>query len=985
MRAPGVQPIRALLCWWLLLFSSANQLPAQQQQFKQYGNTDGLANLNVHALLQDNVGFLWVGTDNGLFRYDGSHFREYGHTNGLPSTEVHVVVQSAQSGELWVATTGGLARFDRSDSMYVRSWPEPALSDIRQMAFDPAGNLYLLRPSQLLKCLTHGEDRPTCTVVASGELQSFLIHGTSLLFSRSGRLWRKDLGAAEVMQATPGLPADNWQALLEDRAGNLWVRSDTRLFERYARTSAFADRSSGVEHDPEPHLAVDRIGHVFVSTLSGAVSFEEQRRSVLSTGHGASDDAVGPLLVDREGNLWLGMSGGGLLRRLGQGEWSSWKRENGLLNNSVWAIRRAGDGALWAGTSAGLTIFDRHGRPTHSITPRTGLPSDRVLSIEPAFTGDVFVGTDPGGVTQLSTAGSILRVYGSEAGLRGRISASAVDHENRLWVVGSKGVFRSDRLERAGQHLRFTRLSIPSTTADAIFRDVLVTRAGAVWIASSEGLSMLFQGRWMSFKEHEGLVAKDLDVLAEKDGVLWVAYRDALGISRFERQGDHLQGITITKGAGLSSDVVYALSFDRQGNLWATSDRGADVLEEGRWRHFDSSNGLIWDDANSHSLDTDDDEGIWIGTSEGMSRFSPTKEAFYKQQPHTVVTDIHTGARQWSPTQEPSLPYTQREISLHFASLDFANPPAAFRYRLSGYSRGWVETQGHSVQFEALPAGEHLFEVQAQSGDGLWNSSPAQVRFHILFPWWQRWYSLVGFCLAGLLLIPAVWRLRMRALLAQKAHLQQIVDQQTNELRENYNRMADIAYQDQLTSLPNRRKFSEEIRHRCQLGVHSVLLLVDLDRFKAVNDTHGHDAGDVVLTATANRLQEAVPEEALVARLGGDEFAVLFDAAAFYAEQVETICRRVLEHCSAPIPFQDRTLHVACSIGMAVSDPQLRREDDLYKAADLALYEAKRGGRNGFRKYIPDALRPVPDAAPWSSGVGASSIAPRSAAALVQD
>ncbi len=941
-------PLGAITLLLLALFFGAS-LQGQQQRFQQYGTADGLANLNVHALLQDRTGFLWVGTDNGLFRYDGARFQEYGHGHGLPSTEVHAIGQSSRSEALWVGTSAGLARFDdAAHPSHAVSWPALNFGDIRQITFDVAGNMYLLRHSEIVACATSEDREPHCQVAVKGEVHGLLLQGTSLILSRGKELWLKNKNAPEALLDTPSLPQDEWQALAEDKAGNLWVRSNTQLFERLAGKAVFTDRTEGLEHNLEPQLAVDNLGHVFVSTLSGAVAFDARGRTVLSAGTEASDDAVGPLLVDREGNLWLGMTGGGLLRRLGQGQWVGWKRENGLLNNSVWAIQHMRDGSLWVGTSAGLTLFGADGKLRSSVTTRDGLPADRVVSMQPAATGDVFVGTDPKGLSQFSSSGKLLRVYSETVGLHGRMLAITLDQDNRLWLATSGGVYCSQALRTAGQQLRFRRVAVPNMTSEAVFRDILVTKHGSIWIASSQGVALFSKGEWRTFKTSDGLASDDIDVITEHDDVLWVGYRDALGLGRFDVRRGQFSGELITKKDGLSSDVIYSLGVDHAGSVWACSDRGVDVLEGGHWRHFDSSNGLIWNDTNSRALNIDETGEVWIGTSEGMSRFSPNPEQAKAQVTNAAITAVQSGDHQWLTEQEPVLPYAQREINIRFASLSFANPLSSFRYRLSGYSHGWVETQSHSVQFEALPAGHYLFEVEARSADGSWDAVSTRFQFQVLAPWWQRWYWIAGYVATMSLILVALWHLRERALIKQKEYLQAVVNQQTNELRESYSRLEAIAYLDQLTSLPNRRKFSEELRHRLSLDSPMILLLIDLDRFKEINDEYGHDAGDAVLVQTAIRLLSAAGETALVARLGGDEFAILLEAATTDADEVERICRRVLKACSAPIGFRKVELEVGCSIGVAISDDLHATEASLYKAADLALYQVKRGGRNGF-------------------------------------
>jgi len=161
-----------------------------------------------------------------------------------------------------------------------------------------------------------------------------------------------------------------------------------------------------------------------------------------------------------------------------------------------------------------------------------------------------------------------------------------------------------------------------------------------------------------------------------------------------------------------------------------------------------------------------------------------------------------------------------------------------------------------------------------------------------------------------------------------------------------------LAYFDGLSGLANRRLFNDELRghfaHLARRGTPFVLLLIDLDYFKQVNDTMGHDAGDAVLVAVARRLGEAVRETDRVARLGGDEFAVLMpdivDATA-----IATVCARIQESVSRPIQHGQFPLHVDVSIGIACAPRDATTPDALYKAADLALYEAKAAGRGCWR------------------------------------
>ena len=255
------------------------------------------------------------------------------------------------------------------------------------------------------------------------------------------------------------------------------------------------------------------------------------------------------------------------------------------------------------------------------------------------------------------------------------------------------------------------------------------------------------------------------------------------------------------------------------------------------------------------------------------------------------------------------------------------------------------------MHYAGLPPGHYIFEVAAAGPNGMWSPAPARFVFSIRPPWWQSWWFVTS-CLAMVLFTArTLWRLRVRALLAQKKLLEQQVADRTDELRESHRELEKIAFCDALTSLHNRRMFTEQFRSQLALARRYrkplALLLIDLDHFKQINDKFGHDAGDAVLIETAARLRVAVRESDCVARFGGDEFAILLTNADDKAG-IEAVCRRIVDGFAVAIPFKEANLNAGCSVGIALFPDDGDTEDDLYKSADLALYEAKQTTRNTF-------------------------------------
>ncbi len=934
--------VRMAGIWMLLALVGGPSLLAQRYTFRQYGSAEGLSNLAVNCLAQDAIGYIWVGTDDGLFRYDGSRFQRFGHTEGLPNVEIHGLAVSPE-GVLWAATQGGIAQFDG------RQFKTEEIGEsgpVWAIAFDRSAQMYLQHGSGIMRGVRNSVGTYVFRPVANGAVSGMFLDGADVWFGRDGDLWRQTRDRAERVGSTAGLPLDRWSAISRDIFGNLWVRSSTRLYEMRPGGTHAVDRSAGIPQAPGGRLYADPQGPMFVSTSEGAVVLDGAIKTHIDALHGLPADVVGPVLIDREGSLWLGLVGGGLVRRLGHGDWLSWKREDGILHNSVWAILHDGAGQTWVGSSGGLNLLDVNGEVMRSWTSRNGLPVDRVLSIVEGPGGDIFVGTDPSGLSHFSAQAVLLHTYGAAAGLTGRVAATAIDRLGRLWAVGEGGCFRSRTPVSAATALKFERIAIPGMTPETVFREVLVKGDGSVWLATSHGLAHFDGVRWRVFTERDGLKSADLDAIAERQGVVWVAYRDALGMTRIEFSGERTRLTHFTKQDGLASDLIYALAFDATGRLWLTTDNGVDVLQQGLWHRFGREDGLIWDDGNSRGLSVDREGKVWVGTSGGLSRYTMPFHPAPDLRPAVVLTAIEGGSKEWQAEDQPALPYAQRSLEIRFASLSYTfEDRTRFRYRLKGYENGWTETSEQSVHFAALPAGRYVFEVVAAGPNGLWTEVPARFAFSILTPWWRSWWFLTLSVMMSLLLGRVAWSLRVRVLVAQKRSLEQQVSDRTVELIKSHRQLEELAYCDVLTSLPNRRRFTEEFRTRLALarrhGELFALLLIDLDRFKQINDTFGHDAGDAVLIELAVRLRVAVRETDCVARLGGDEFAILLSTTDS-TEYVDAVCRRIIDGFVSRIPLQDASLKAGCSIGVASFPDDGDSQEELYKSADLALYEAKR-------------------------------------------
>ena len=236
-----------------------------------------------------------------------------------------------------------------------------------------------------------------------------------------------------------------------------------------------------------------------------------------------------------------------------------------------------------------------------------------------------------------------------------------------------------------------------------------------------------------------------------------------------------------------------------------------------------------------------------------------------------------------------------------------------------------------------------------------------KVPIRVLPAWYQTIWFQFGVALAGLIAVVVLVQARTALLRRHEQQLERQVAERTSELhqrtvelRESKLQLEHFAFFDALTGLPNRRMFTEDFRkflaHARRAGGRFALLLIDLDGFKNINDTLGHDAGDALLIETGSRLRAIARETDCVARLGGDEFVILL-AEGHAAAGIDAVCRRIVESFTIAIPYNGADIATTCSIGVAECPDHGETQESLYKAADLALYDAKRAGRNTWHKY----------------------------------
>ncbi|MGH9632894.1 MAG: two-component regulator propeller domain-containing protein, partial [Bryobacteraceae bacterium] len=767
-----------VLCF---LAATASECPGQRYSFAHYSQDQGLTNLNINYLLQDQTGFLWVATQNGVFRYDGKSFERFGISEGLPSSNIQSLHETSD-GTLWIATRSGLARFQKGRFAEVDPGEEIEIAGSTVLDSDRAGNL-IFSSSKGVGIVRKDGDEYSFQWLYRASAPSVLVDERDTVWFGCGEeLCRIDSGRAAEVSSDYALPRQRWDSLTGDGKGTLWVRSSTSLYQ-LATTSHLSSRlDQGLPGSPSrvPPVMLGPEGELMVPTDAGLAIRKKGSWTVINSRHGLAGNTASFALRDREGSMWIGMRGTGLMRWLGYGVWESWTSVEGLSSDIVWAVRRDAKGALWAGTAQGLNRQDPRGESWKSWTRKQGLPGDNIHALAISRDGEIWAGALPGGVFRFDSNATLESTYGAESGLTSdRVMGLLFDPEDNLWVSTTGGLFRSDR---TGGSIRFERQEVPRTDPDERFYQGVAGRDGALWFPGSRGLLRFKDGVWTRLTEKDGLRSHRLGYIAESiDGALWIGYAEPLGISRLLFQNGKPSITHYSRENGLQSEKPYFIGADTSGVVWVGTESGIDRFKSGKWRHIGLADGLVWDDCNANGFFEDRDGSIWISTSKGLAHFrgsSPPAVA-----PHTLLTSVLIGEKEFDPSSRIKVPYSERSLLVRFATLTFLNEKAVhFRYRLRGLEESWIESKQTEARYSSLPPGSYTFEVTGISARGLGSPEPARFHFEITPPWWLRpWFRIacpLMIILGGLW----AWTLRARRMMAQRRRLEALVEDRTRQL-----------------------------------------------------------------------------------------------------------------------------------------------------------------------------------------------------------
>jgi signal transduction histidine kinase/ligand-binding sensor domain-containing protein/ActR/RegA family two-component response regulator len=774
-------PKRAAL-YALVLAWVPSVCTAQQYSFRDY--VDGLGNLSVNCLLQDRSGFLWIGTESGLYQYDGSRFWQFGPKDGLPSGFVRALT-SDRDGRLWVGTRDGLAFSTGQGKFSTVTYQHQNLRIPYDstLASSPEGKVYAVTQFGVLVVTSRdgGHSWQAGALQLAGKsdqidqnsIRSVLAKPDGSVLIGCGK------GLCEISQGKvlkygkpSGLPEDDWKCLLLRRNGELWARGPRYIAMLAPGHKRFEIRNPAGQVPSDVtylSLAEDRSGAVLAGFGSDVGRYLGGRWEIVSEAKGFGKGTVASIIQDREGMVWFGLLGHGIRKWLGYGDWEHWTTKQGLHSDEIWALQQDSHRRIWVADEHGLTTLEP-GSSRFKSWSEAGIDSPaRCMSLEKSKDGFIWAATYEGKLVQIEQA----TLHGWQLNLP-HVSHVFVDSRDRVWASTDDGLFLSER-RRGRAEFHPAKSAVLGSTA---LEDMAEDSKGRIWAVSAESLFRYDAPNWTRVDISMAKLGHHLaDLAIDKSGGLWIN-GSGTGVARFQLRNGHIAGFTTPH---LTSNEVVFLRVDSRGWVWFGEDQGVELFDGQSWRRYTAGDGLIWNDTDAHGFLEDRDGSVWIGTSGGLSHFLVPIAPPLNPPPPPIFVQVGYGAKDLLNNGE--LPWRHDPLTVSLASLTLRNEKALkFRYRLVGLEDEWVETAERTVRYPELQPGRYTFQALAADSSSGKTSSLSGFSFEIMPPWWRtKLFSVAvvfGFALVGCL----IWRWRVRILVQRQRELERLVADRTAEL-----------------------------------------------------------------------------------------------------------------------------------------------------------------------------------------------------------
>lgn len=973
--------------------------------FQHLDIESSLPHPTVFDIVQDKEGFVWFATQGGIAKFNGTNSTLYSAVSaneiGLNSNWIWQLLADSE-GRVWATSNIGIHLYIPEKDQFINfnseSIPQIKSRNFYSIAEVGNGDLWFAGETDI--AVFNSKTSKFSVKTGSEELQTLLKQSKIRAIAQSEKdiIWLATLNNGLYRSEDNGLTFDILNVELNTLPTNKIISLDID-----SKHQVWA----GTEGDG-------------LLLISESGQFLQQFKSTLCS------SVINDVLIDHNDTIWLATPNGMCEFNYETQRFTPHQKDAGrissLINDDVRVLMQDEGGVIWAGTVSGVSKWNaKLADFTHIAkqNPFGTLTSASVTSFA-MNNNNLFVGTVDGGVNVLNFETKKMSPFNSslsdklEALDNSLVTSLLAAGDTGLWVgTYDKGLFYFDlttfqQIDYKAESTFSNRLSnnavskiiqlkdgniavstygggvniIDSSTKKVIHNkyntetrnpevtnfilDIFEDDKKDLWLATHGGGLVHYDSKnnknvtYSTKQTGKYYIASDeiFSVIKTAKGV-WLATSDS-GLLLIEDNNNKTQQV-INQSRGLASNFTYSLLEDDLGYIWISHAKGLSRLNPNNFEinNFNTTHGLQSSDFNNSAYFKAKDGRLFFGGTNGFNTFEANKVPLNTYKPKLKLTKfVH--ANEEKPIQSMlradgvlELNYEDTIIDFEFAALDYTKPSNnRYQYMMEGLSSSWsnIGTSNH-ISFSYLADGNYILKVRGSNNEEVW-SEILQVPIEVMPPIWKSTHAKLLYVFGPILIF-----------------LQLLRNQRIKHQRQlsHERRLHQLAYFDGLTGLPNRQSFYESLDKFISLAKRgnykAGVMFIDLDRFKRINDTLGHDYGDLVLQEIAQRLKECVRDSDFVARnyevnsvnneiarLGGDEFT-LFLSHVESAAETTIITQRIIDSLSRPIKIDSYELTVTPSIGIALYPEHGTTVHELMKHADIAMYQAKEDGRRTFKFY----------------------------------
>ena len=761
----------------------------------RWGVEKGFTAGSVTSFAQTPDGYLWIGTEKGLLRFDGLSFRVFQQANPttFPIGAVQALMTDAE-GNLWILLQNTrILRYHDGKLELGREEAESGITSIGRRAdgtvlFSSVTLGALTNHDGRFDILTSPADRAPAESTATTEADNrntrfswatqLVAHRfaapnsviISIAETSDGKVWlgTQDKGlfymsGGRVFAAPRGQLNYRINCLLVLANRELWVGTDRGIVRWDGAEVTRAGVPSPLRHVQILSMIRDQDGNLWVGTASGLMRVNADGASV-DRGFGA----VSALFEDREGNLWIGTTR--VLERLRNSAFVSYPAA-GVKSQNTGALYVDPQGKTWFAPTEGGLRWLKGGKS--AVVAAAGLSQDIVYSISGSGKDELWVGRQRGGLTHLSHVnGSIIaKTYTQSDGLP-QNSVYAV-HQNRDGSVWS-ATLSGGVSEYNGQH--FTTYTTANGLASNRVSSIVEGTDGTMWFGTPNGLSELRKNSWRTYSVQDGLLSPNVNcLLADSKGIVWIGTADGLAFL----SADHIH--VPQRVPDSIREAVFGIAEDRDGQLWVATANHILQLNRNRLienavteadvREYGIADGLSGTEGvqRYQSVVADSSGRVWFSTNGGLSSVDPSRAAATSAPVLVQIEGVAGDGMAFDLRRPIQLPPGTRRTTFRYVGLSLSNSESVrYRYRLDAVDRGWSEAgTNREATYNNLGAGTYRFRVMASNGYGRWNDTDASIDFSVLPEFYQTNYFRVSCAAAFFAFLWGIYQLRVQQLRRQ--------------------------------------------------------------------------------------------------------------------------------------------------------------------------------------------------------------------------